>query len=87
MTTLVTGYSDVYKGGRSPAEGVKSCHTNPHDDEKARAKPPKIDDSIPRILHEIIRVCTPPAYPIRQRCADICCDNEQWKVVVPESGG
>jgi len=46
-------------------------HTNPHHDEKRRTKPSKIHDSIPRAFHEIIRVRTPSAYPIRQRGEDV----------------
>lgn len=55
-------------------EGQK--HTDTHYNQESRAEPPKVDDGISSILHEIIWVRTSSAYPIRQRCNHIGSDNE-----------
>lgn len=55
-------------------EGQKPTDT--HHDQESRTEPPKVDDGISSILHEIIWVRTSSAYPIRQRRNHIGSDNK-----------
>ena len=61
--------------------------TNPHHNQKPRAKPPEIHHSAPTTLHEVIGVRTSAAYPVGERSEDVGGDNKEGKVVAPEGGG
>lgn len=70
-----------------PPAWEKREHTNPHDNQKPRAEPPKIEHRTATTLHEIIRVGTPAADPVGERRKDVCGDDEEGEVVAPEGGG
>jgi hypothetical protein len=59
-------------------------HTNSHDDEESSHEPPKVHNSIARAFHKVIWVRCTTAYPVRQRCDHVCCDDKKCKVVVEE---
>lgn len=49
--------------------------TYTHKNQEARQESPKVHNRITRTLNEIIRIPTVAAYPVRQRCNNICRDD------------
>lgn len=67
-----------------PCLGCARRLTDSHDDEESSQEPSKVHHTISRALHEVIRVGCAPAYPVRQRRDEVCCDDEKCYVVVEE---
>lgn len=59
-------------------------HTDSHDDKESSHEPPKVHHSISRALHKVIRVRCTAAYPVRQWCDHVCCDDKERKIIVEE---
>lgn len=60
--------------------------TYSHDHQETCTEPAEIYHSIASIFHEVIGVGTSCTHPVRYRCKNVCCNNEESEEVVEEGG-
>lgn len=60
-----------------------TSHTNTHNNQKPSQESPKINNAAARAFHEIIRIGSTAADPVREGRDNVGCDDEERVVILP----